>query len=149
MTTRESSVKKNFFAPGFFLNTLSKSWTHFLLFLIIFFFTLPVPILIGTGSSFYSANSHATFAEKVEEVLDLLNNLNIVGMFIAAIIAVFAGCAATRYLNTKTSTNFYHSLPITREAIYLAKILVGIVDFLAALVLTLSASAFVLSLIHI
>lgn len=146
MTARESSVKKNFFAPKFFLNTLSKSWTHFLLYFIICFFALPVPILIGTGSSYYPADSHATFAEKVADALDMLNALNVVGMLVAAAIAVFAGCAATRYLNTKTSTNFYHSLPITREAIYLTKTLVGIIDFLAALVLTLSASAFVLLL---
>ncbi len=137
MTTRASSIKKNYFAPGFFVNTLKKSWTNFLLYFIVCFFTFPVPLLMSTQSDYYRGDEIVKFEYIVSRVVNLLEDFIVIGVFIAMAIAVFAGLSATKYLNSKTSAYFYHSLPVTREAMYITKILVGIIDYFAAFSLSM------------
>ena len=144
MTIRASFLNKSLFAPRFFLNTLKKSWTNFLLYFIVLFFSFPVPIMISTQSSYYSESPTVTFEYLVERVLNMLEDLNYISIFLAAAIAVFAGCAATRYLNSKTSTYFYHSLPVTREALYFTRVLTGVINYVSALIFSTLIGALVL-----
>ena len=145
MTIR-ALLNKDLFAPKFFANSLKKSWTNFLLYFIVCFFSFPVPIMISTSSAYYYPNGEVKFEYIVERVLDMLGDLHMVSIFVAAAIAIFAGCAATKYLNSKTSAYFYHSLPIKREALYFSRVSIGVINYICALALSSAIGALVILL---
>ncbi len=59
---------------------------------------------------------------------------------LSCFVGVFAGMSANGYVNSRRAIHCYHSLPLTRDALYLENSAVYVIDYLAAGLLTLVVS---------
>ena len=131
----KAQARSKSFSAKYFLYELSSSWPRALLYFIVFFLVLPLPILLFYGD--VEGYDHAQLL--IRNTSNLLEHISsalpvLIPIF-SSIIAVFAGCAATRYMNNKVSADFYHSLPIRRETLFSTRYIVGAIDYLISIIL--------------
>lgn len=107
--------------------TIMRMWPAGLLFFILFFFTMPVPAAISISSN----SNPLSFYDYYNSFIPTINSIF---MFTSIFSAVFAGCYALRYLQSRVSINFYHSLPETRLSHYTSALAASIVSFVLAAV---------------
>lgn len=141
MTSASSSteIKKADFLPLFGI-TLKQKWTTMLLMAIILFFALPVPVLMMLSSILDSGDPNR-YSEALVTITEWSQNIRFLLIPLMSILAVVIVCAMMRYLTSKVSVDFYHSLPIKRSRLYINQLLAGwiilIVPFLLMLSVTL------------
>ncbi len=131
-TQRLFSEKKNSnMSTKYFLGELKRSWPRIVLYFIIFCLTMIIPLLmqdIGYVIRFYeSAEEHLIRNSK--SLLNLMQQFSQIWTLVSMGVALFAGCYVTKILNNKISADFYHSLPMRRESIYLTRLSVGFISY--------------------
>ncbi|MBR6709522.1 MAG: hypothetical protein IKL84_07585, partial [Clostridia bacterium] len=136
MTTTVCSKRSGFWNNAYFLGELKRSWANALLYAIAFFFTLTVPIMLEVSS----------YLDRDKMYGIQLDNFVFAPLLtvVAMGIALWAACSATNYLMRRTSSYYYHSLPLRREGMVLIKSAVAGLDFLAALLVNLLLSGVML-----
>lgn len=137
-TINERSVKRAGFAPLFGFS-MKQFWTTMLLFGIILFFVLPVPVLMVisqrdlTDLSMLTRTRHM-FANTW--AVDLRYALTP----ILAVLGLVVSCSRFKYLKNKVSIDFYHSLPVKRSRLFATQLSVSalavIIPFLINILLT-------------
>ena len=125
MTSQSSTtdIKRAGFLP-LFRFTLKQYWTTILLFSIIFFFVLPVPVLM-TISSRTINNAEDLIRLKNMFADDWIETIRYFAIIISATFGIVVSCARFGYLKNKVSIDFYHSLPVKRSQLFLTQLSVG------------------------
>lgn len=112
--------------------SLMRSWPHLVFYTIIFLFTIPVPLMFGLNNVADSAyDIHTGVYESISVAL----------VFVSAFVALFSGMSTMTYVNSKTSVNFYHSLPLRREGHFLIAVIVKYVNYLLSVILNILIGA--------
>lgn len=112
----------------FALGMMRRNWSLTLLYFLVFFFTMSVPILVILSD----ISPEWTIARQISRISSDVSGIAVASIFVSSAVAVFSGCAAMRYLTNKKTAGFYHGLPLRREKIYLSCVLNGIVSWLTA-----------------
>lgn len=150
--TEKSGGSKAPFLP-LFRFTLRQNWTMLLLFAIILFFVLPVPVMM------VCSDQHGYLNPDVNDPDSIVRSLNFASTFVEwgeimryllvpgmSVLAVIMSCVMFKYLKNKVSVDYFHSLPVTRGRLYINQLIVGyillLVPFLVMLLATVLVMAF-------
>ncbi|MBQ8005038.1 MAG: hypothetical protein IJ303_01845, partial [Clostridia bacterium] len=121
----------------YFLGELKRSWPQMVLYFIIFSLTMILPFLM-TGFGMLHHNPEMSYEENVlrnsTRLLDMVVESVQIWTVVSMIAAIFAGCYVTKILNNKVSADFYHSIPLSRESMYLTRLIAGAVSYLATFI---------------
>lgn len=143
MTSANSATKnKRAGFKGFFGFSLKQFWTSVLLYTIILFFIIPVPILMiisdrNIDSPLEIANMTTLLANEWPVVIRY---------FIIPIMSIFAvaiSCARFSYMKNKVAVQFYHSLPIKRSQLFLTQLAVAALALAIPYLINMSAAAII------
>ncbi len=122
-TINERSVKRAGFMPLFGFS-MKQFWTTMLLFGIILFFVIPVPVLMVISQRDLSdvnmlIRTRNMFANTwaVELRYALIPIMSVLGVVVA--------CSRFKYLKNKVSIDFYHSLPVKRSRLYVSQLAIS------------------------
>lgn len=143
MTTQTSYSEKRDMKWRFFLGELKRSWPKAVFYLIIFMLAIPLPILIGVVNGDFTATDANALLRHSSDILSFLQDTSAIWTSFSVIVSFFAGISALNYLHSKVSSDYYHSLPLKRESLYVIKLSVGFLDFLAALFIALLVTLFI------
>ncbi len=137
MTTRALSEHptRGYWNTAFFLGELRRSWANSLLYALIYFFGMVIPMLNDYStilrSDFYDRTRYVDYSDIPFELFSVY----------AFGIAVWAAISGMRYLHKRISAYHFHSMPIRREGLFFVKSAVALSDFLIALLPNLAAAA--------
>lgn len=106
-----------------------KQWWIMGLFAFALFMTLPVGFLIRVGNMEYAMNAW----EYRKDCFNLFLLKSDGTMLIAMVGGVLTAFYQFRYLHSRRMVDFYHSLPVRREKLYLTKIIQAYLDFVIPL----------------
>lgn len=120
MTTQtSSSVKRSsnhrFFNGRFFKFQLKTGWPLFVVFIVLFTLSMIVPTVNGISDRIDyvpEAGKLITWASQ------FLYGIGMVNVVISMLAGLLCGITTMKYTNNKVSVNFYHSLPLRREALF-------------------------------
>ncbi len=102
--------------------TLKQYWTSILLFSIILFFVIPIPVMMTVSDDLL----HGSVAGLRDTLaINWVNGIRFVIIPIMSILAVVIPCARFSYLKNKIAIDFYHSLPIKRQSLFFTQLGVG------------------------
>ena len=146
MTTQTSySDNKNLdlnINSKFFIGELRRSWPKMVLYFIIFALTMILPLLMqDMGMMNYSLTmtEEENILRNSARLLDLITEYIQIWAPVSMVVALFAGCYVTKMLNNRVSADFFHSIPMSRESMYITRLLVGIITYLATFILAVLA----------
>lgn len=133
---------------AYFRNSMRLTWDQFrrnlwlnALFSVAFFFSMPLFTVITAQNGWQriaqGLQTDVQVGEALTAVFSLENKL-VSGIIIAG--AVVAGLMAFAYLHNRNRTDFYHALPVRREALFLANYLSGFLGFLIPYLVMLGIS---------
>lgn len=134
MTTQALSDRKasrGFWNSAYFLGELRRSWANCLLYFLVYFFSLVVPML-DSLSTYRRSDFYDSFTTGPVRGLDYY--IPAIYVILAMCIAVWAGISACGYLHKRISAYHFHSMPIRREGMMLVKSAVAFADFFIALI---------------
>ena len=100
--------------------------------------------LVDTGTPEYLAK---VLEYKTKAVVDLVSYGNVMPLFLMVTAAVVIGAAGFVYLHNQKKVDFYHSLPVRREMLYLVYhvdgiLILAVTYLIHLLVLTAAAAAY-------
>ncbi len=133
MTTQKLCSEKRSYnmSTKYFLGELKRSWPRMVLYFIIFCLTMVIPLLMqnmGYVIRFEeSAEEHLIRCSK--SLLNIMEQFSQVWTLVSMGIALLAGSYVTKILNNKISADFYHSIPMRRESIYLTRLVAGFISY--------------------
>lgn len=120
--------------------TACRFWTSPLIFTIILLFIIPIPVMM-TISARNLITADALINLKVTFARDWPLDVRYFIIFAMSIFAVVTSCSRFKYLKSKVSVDFYHSLPIKRGRLFATQLAVGamslILPYLFNMLLTL------------
>lgn len=131
MTTRTSSSAERssnhrFFNGKFFKFQLKTGWPLFVVFIVLFTLSMIIPTVkcISDRIDYVpEAGELITWASQ------FLYCIGIVNVVISMLAGLLCGITAMKYTNNKVSVNFYHSLPLRREALFTTSTLHGFIYY--------------------
>lgn len=101
--------------------TAKQFWTTILLFTIILFFVLPVPILMMVSErSIIDADDLLRLKQDISE--DWAESIRYIIVVLMSVFGVVVSCSRFKYLKNKVSIDFYHSLPVKRGQLFLTQL---------------------------
>lgn len=125
MTSQNSSRKPRYSPFSYFAFMLRQNWPAFVTHLIVFLiFDVAVLAMVLTNSRTVRMPLAA------ERVVEIAQSMRVVQVIVSGFCAVFCGCSAMNYLNSKISVQFYHSIPVPRGILYLNEFTVKAICFL-------------------
>lgn len=134
MTTQALSNRRALWNGAYYLGELRRSWANALLYGLVYFFGVNLPLLSLLNTRMYSTRA-------VQYGLD--GFLSFEGYsVIAMLVGVWAGLGAMGYLHKRISAYHYHSMPIRREGLLLVKTAVAFTDYLIALIPNFTLATF-------
>lgn len=151
MTARISCFKSIAVRPAFLKNSLGRSWPFAVWYSIALFIIMPLAHMMAQSdlverysSPEYvlSGNSRAKMLERFASDLEGYYYLTLVTLIA---IGIMAGLAAVRYLMSRRSAYFYHSLPISRYELFASSVLSHLATMLIALAINLVLTSIVYS----
>ncbi len=120
LTTNTKRERK----PSLLGFSLKKYWTSILLFTIILFFVIPIPVMMIVSANL--ANSFSSIQSlKNDLAISWVEGIRYILVPLMSILAVVIPCARFGYLKNKVSIDFYHSLPIRREKLFFTQLGIG------------------------
>lgn len=148
-------TSKNLFFKYMKENTKQRLWSVALCTLLCFF-VFPVITALGIGIAFDNGNlsknmtTDAALLQAKHRLTDDMLNLYSIqsGMmiFLLIVTAVVLATSGFAYLHSKKKTDFYHSLPISREMLYTATCLDGVLYMAVPYLVFLSVSGIMLQI---
>ncbi|MBE6611080.1 MAG: hypothetical protein E7632_01195 [Ruminococcaceae bacterium] len=149
MTSQSSIINKRAGTLPLLRFSLKQFWTTILLFGIILFFLLPVPVLMMASDAdnynLASSMAYDVTARRLRQFTSWSENIRMAIVPIVSILGVVVSCARFGYLKNKVSVDFYHSLPIRRGKLYLTQIAVGAMSLAIPFTLNLLISMLVVA----
>ncbi len=143
MTSQSSTINervtKSAGFGAFFGFGLRQFWTTMLLFAIILFFVLPVPVLMIISQR---ALDNADVYIRVRNMFanEWAVEIRYALVPIMAALALVVSCSRFKYLKNKVSVDFYHSLPIKRGRLYVSQLAISalalVIPFVVNTILT-------------
>lgn len=135
MTTQTSYSEKKSkgMSRKYFLGELKRSWPKMVLYFIVFCLAMIIPLLMSDMEFTGMGLSETLDEYRLKCSRRLLNTITEYGPIwseLSMIVALFAGCYVTKILNNKISADFYHSIPMRRESIFLTRFATGAVTYL-------------------
>lgn len=119
-------TSKNLFFKLSYEDLKGRLWT-FALVMLTFLFLFPVSIVYRAGEYHGVYESlHQWVAWYESEIIELIDPTNGFLCFLIIVMAVVCGMTSFSYLNFKNKVDFFHSIPVRREKLYLANFLNGI-----------------------
>ncbi len=141
MTTQTSSSEnkagrspnRRFFNSAYFSFRLRCGWPLFVVFLFIFMLSLIVP---GVKYASHVAEGYLKMsAAKIHSnVMEYMSIIGVVNVGMSMLCGFICGLTAMKYVDKKVAVNFYHSLPLRREAHFICSVLPPFVTYLTAFV---------------
>lgn len=128
------SPNRRFFNSAYFSFRLRCGWPLFVTFLVIFILSLIVPG-VKYASQLADRNTDVipmTSAELHSCVIDYMSIIGLLNVAMSMFCGFISGLTALKYVNKKVAVNFYHSLPLRREAHFICSVLPPFVTYLAA-----------------
>ena len=138
MTTQKSyssTQKPGMFSGKYFKLIIKRSWTHLLFYAIVFMFVIPVPIMLMVSEEM--SYNYTTGVLQRDVIREISTALSYVMMIASAFIGLFAGMTSLSHVNSKVSVNFYHSLPVKREGLFIMETGVKYINYIAAMLLNI------------
>ncbi|MDR3766610.1 MAG: DUF6449 domain-containing protein [Butyricicoccus sp.] len=129
---------RSFFNAGLLRQTMRRNLWATVLSFVGFFFCLPLPVAMIVQGMSRDENSKAweaileSTSSQAAGILLGTNPLVKIGM---CIMAVLCGVALFNYLHTRKRVDFYHALPVKRDALFMNNYLAGILAVLPAYLL--------------
>ena len=112
-------------------------WTVALL-MLAFFFGIVIPVIYAGGQPLDSFRDYTEWLNSVREnVWQLVGGENPFVVMTVMVAAIVCGVSGFSYLHTAKKVDFYHSIPVKREQLFLASYLNGIVMMGAVYLLNL------------
>jgi len=109
----------------FFGQTLKQHWTLGLLVAILYFFALPISLLMGFSLSPHMVPDVNDLEQMYRDTLAWADGVRYFLIVSMSILAVVVSCVMQNYLHSKVSVDFYHSLPITRGRLMTVRLIAG------------------------
>ena len=136
MTAKESKTNNKVFSFKYFSHSLRSYWWLGVIAAIAYGIAGPLILWMGLASMSDSKMDvlQIRYAQSVNEWFHLMGVLSyyIIAMFLAVVFAL----VIWSYLHSKKQVNFYHSMPISRTALFVNNTLVGIViNFIPLLIM--------------
>ncbi len=144
MTSQKSSSETrhshlSFFDFDLFKFNILREWPQFLLYMILFLlFTVVFVILVIQNLNINYDTSKRYY------LIGFTYNVGVISVVLSCFIAIFAGCSSMKYLNSKVGINFYHSLPVRRESLYIINFLSKFIYFIIAMFSNIAVSELIL-----
>lgn len=90
------------------------------------FFLYPVTVEFESGTINSYANYELGLLKYSERIIKWLSFNNGVSAFLIMLVAMICGLSGFSHLNSRSKVDFYHSIPVKREKLYIANYLNGI-----------------------
>ena len=108
-------------------------WT-FILASLVFFGTFPIvfTMMLQSWVSNYKDNDFFTQAQMLDRIADYVSDFTGINVWLAVVTcvgAVICGVSGFAYLHSKKQMDFYHSLPVKRERLFLVRFVNGILIY--------------------
>ena len=150
MTTQTSfsdkkSANRRFFNTKYFRFRLKTGWPLLVVFVFIFVLSLAVPTVAFVADLFdrtdgFLNGSGIPILTFRKDTVEFLYGLGLVNVVISMFGGLLCGMTTMRFTDNKVAVNFYHSLPMRREAIFvtstLQSFLYYVIAFAAGLLFT-------------
>ncbi len=132
---------RSYFNTALYRKHLTRYWPIWALYTLIWFFILPVYLILRANADY---NSMSTTAERFAD-LSILQTLTGAGLFMPVVMGVLTAMAIWSYLYNNRAAGLIHALPIRREGLFFTGFLAGLTFFLIPniliFLLTLGAEA--------
>ncbi|MBR5445133.1 MAG: hypothetical protein IKV57_03360 [Clostridia bacterium] len=100
--------------------TLKQNWQQLVFYSIVMLLTCVVPAIIGTVTILQDYSQGFRMGYTISQAGgDLFRGIAIAFAFVSCVLGVFSGMSATGYVNSRRAIHCYHSLPLTRDTLYL------------------------------
>ncbi len=137
MTQARSLSKENLVTGRYIKYRLKRSWAVMLLAFIVMFFCLVVPFLMQADYLRSGYDNDLDPENRIDRLTNFFYGNITASLIFSAILALFAGCSALKYLHSKVSAGFFHAIPERRSGHYIASLTVAFADFLIPFILNL------------
>ncbi len=134
MTTQRlcSEKVKDNMNTKYFIGELKRSWPRMILYFIIFCLTMIIPLLMqnmGYVIIGFDESSEEHLIRCSKSLLNIMEQFSQIWTLVSMGIALLAGSYVTKILNNKISADFYHSIPMRRESIYISRLAAGFISY--------------------
>lgn len=141
MTTQKlySENRSSNMTAKYFLGELKRSWPRMVLYFIIFCLTMIIPLLMqnmGYVIIGFDESSEEHLIRCSKSLLNIMEQFSQIWPLVSMGVALLAGFYVTKILNNKTSADFYHSIPMRRESIYLSRLAAGFISYFVTFLAT-------------
>ena len=130
--TTQTLFSENKMSTKYFLGELKRSWPKMVLYFIVFCLTMVIPLLMN-NMGMLSYNLDMTREENLlrnsSRLLNMITEYVQIWVPMSMIVAVFAGCYVTKILNNKVSADYFHSVPMRRESIFVTRLSAGFITY--------------------
>lgn len=106
-----------------------------------FFFVFPVTAAFTAGSIKEAIDYEEAVREYAKAMKEWLSFESGMTVFLMMVMALICGMSSFSYLNSKSKVDFYHSIPVRRERLYLVNYLCGILIMAVPYAVTLFLGA--------
>ena len=125
---------------------LKQNWQQLVFYTIVMLLACVVTSIIGITSELeYITNSYSK-PDPARLGGDLFRDIALILSVVSCVLGVFSGMASTGYVNSRRAIHCYHSLPLTRDALYLEGSAVQGLYYLAASLSSMLISALCIAL---
>lgn len=118
------------------------------LFAVMMFFALPVFSLFAVQNAAERLNTNAGNIEQIianSQIHGVIYSRNIMTIGAIMLIAVVMAAAVFKYQHNKKQVDFYHSLPVTRQSLFVANFMSGLISFLAVYLINLAIAVLIIA----
>ncbi|MBQ7827314.1 MAG: hypothetical protein IJ386_03525 [Clostridia bacterium] len=146
MTTQTSfsdkkSANRRFFNAKYFRFSLKTGWPLLVVFIFVFMLSLAVPTVSFITEEYRRLGlEYISYDNLIRETMEFLYPLGLVNVVISMFGGLLCGMTTMRFTNNKVAVNFYHSLPMRRESIFITSTLQSftyyVIAFAAGLLFT-------------
>ena len=117
---------------------LKQNWQQLVFYAIVMLLACVVTSIIGTASMLDEIrNGYSMYYTPAEMGADLFRDIALVFAVVSCVLGVFSGMASTGYVNSRRAIHCYHSLPLTRDALYLEGSAVQVLYYLACSIVSM------------
>lgn len=97
---------------------LKQNWQQFVFYAIVMLLACVVTTIISV-ESFMNTIRLYEYSHPENRGGDIFRDMTAIFAVVSCVLGIFAGMSATGYVNSRRAVHLYHSLPLTRESLYL------------------------------
>jgi len=131
MSSPARSLDKPKNSAAFLRFGLKQNWQQLVFYGIVMLLACVLPAVIGVNDELAYLSHHDALS-RAENGGELLRSIAAIFAIVSCFIGVFSGMSATGYVNSRKAIHCYHSLPLTRDTLYLEGSLIQWIYYLVA-----------------